>query len=113
MDWHHSRTTDLSLRLSGAALCGLAWLAIRTLLQQRLSLGMGPAAFALAGVGFLGASIGAMLLMIGHHIFDDVETSAQWRPPVSFAQTAEQIDARWPESARTMENICEAPEMAS
>lgn len=85
-DWHHQRRTDLALRLGGASLCGLSFLAIRTLAQFRspsLPAPPGVAAFALAAVGFLWASAGAALLTLGHHIFDEIEIGERWqqRPP--------------------------------
>ena len=80
--WHHRRTTDLGLRLGGVALCGVAWLAIRTLLHMRLapwSASPGLLALGLAALGFVGASAGAALLSIGHHIFDEVVIGERWR----------------------------------
>lgn len=81
-DWHHRRSTDLGLRLGGVALCGVSWLAIRTLVHTRLApwpASPGLMAFGLAAVGFICASAGAALLSIGHHIFDEIEIGERWR----------------------------------
>ena len=81
-DWHHRRSTDVGLRLGGAMLCGISWLAIRTFVHIRLATlpaSPGLLAFALATLGFICASAGSALLTIGHHIFDEVEVSERWR----------------------------------
>lgn len=81
-DWQYNKRTDIGLRLGGAGLLGLAWLAFRELAGLHLSAihsdpGVGP--LALAAVGFLCASLGAVLIVQGRHIFDRVEVSRRWR----------------------------------
>ncbi|WP_332819680.1 hypothetical protein [Sphingopyxis sp.] len=81
-DWYHDRRTDIGLRLGGAALCGLAWLAFRELAALHLSrihADPGAGALLLAAAGFLCASLGAVLITQGRHIFDSVEVSERWR----------------------------------
>lgn len=85
-DWHHDWKTDIGLRLCGTMSCGISYLAIHSLMALRLANGQLPEGvlpFFLAAVGFLCASAGAVLLSLGHHIFDQVEISERWRakPP--------------------------------
>ncbi len=69
--------TDLSLRASGVLSLAIAVTAIYTL--ARLHPAAGPLAFLLATIGFLCASAGAMLSVVGGHIHDPVRISARWR----------------------------------
>lgn len=81
--WHHDWRTDIGMRAGGVALCGAAWLAVRTLAHLRfpsLPASPGPLAFALAFAGFVTASAGTAMLALGHHLFDQVEVSERWRP---------------------------------
>lgn len=81
-DWYFNKRTDIGLRLGGAALWGLAWLAFRDLAGLHLSqthANPGVGALALAAAGFLCASLGAVLIAQGRHIFDRVEVSERWR----------------------------------
>jgi hypothetical protein len=80
--WHQKRAADIGLRSGGAALCSLSWLAFRTLFHLRLApwpAAPGSSAFALAAIGFLCASAGAALLVLGHHMFDEIELGERWR----------------------------------
>lgn len=81
-NWHHDWRIDAGLRLGGAALCGLSWLAIQGLAALHLAqahASAGGGAFALALAAFLCASPGAVLLFLGRHVFDQVSVSARWR----------------------------------
>ena len=69
--------TDLSLRAGGILSLAIAAIAIHTL--ARLQPQTGAFAFLLAIIGFLTASAGAMLAIVGHHIHDRVKVSARWR----------------------------------
>ncbi len=69
--------TDLSLRASGILSLAIAVTAIHTL--ARLHHPTGALAILLAAIGFLCASGGAMLMIVGHHIHDSVQVSARWR----------------------------------
>ncbi len=69
--------TDLSLRASGVLLLAIATTAIHTL--ARLYSAPGALAFLLATIGFVCASAGAMLLVVGGHIHDPVRISARWQ----------------------------------
>lgn len=79
---HQDRRTDIGLRLAGAALWGLAWLAARQLAALHLTQSHADPdmwAAALAAASFLCASLGAVLVSQGCHIFDRVEISERWR----------------------------------
>ncbi|QNQ07830.1 hypothetical protein [Sphingomonas alpina] len=83
----HGRIADTSLRAGGFALLGLAGLAIHALMALRagLSQGSSPWVFGLAMAGFIAASMGSALVVLGHHILDEVEVSERWierRPAV-------------------------------
>lgn len=85
-NWQHHRKTDIALRLCGAILCGLSYLAITALVAMRLADGQlpdGALPLLLAGAVFLCASAGSALLVLGHHIFDEIEISQHWQtlPP--------------------------------
>ena len=69
--------TDLSLRASGVLSLTIAVTAIHAL--ARLHPPTGAFAFLLATIGFLCASAGAMLVIVGRHIHDRVQVSARWR----------------------------------
>ncbi len=69
--------TDLSLRAGGILSLAIAFIAIHTL--ARLQPQTGALAFLLATIGFLCASAGAMLVIVGGHIHDRVQVSARWR----------------------------------
>ncbi len=69
--------TDLSLRASGLLSLAIAFTATYTL--ARLQLQTGALAFLLATIGFVCASAGAMLLVVGGHIHDPVRISARWQ----------------------------------
>lgn len=71
------RRTDFSLRVSGILSLAVAATAIHTLarLHQQTSV----LAFLLATIGFLCASVGAMLVIVGDHIHDRVQVSARWQ----------------------------------
>jgi len=80
-DWHHDWKTDIGLRLCGLTSCGVSYLAICGLMALRLpddQLPLTALPFLLAAIGFLCASAGVGLLVIGHHIFDKVEISQRW-----------------------------------
>lgn len=88
--WHRDWRTDLGLRGAGVILCAVAYLAIARLVAVCLpSRGgdilahgaavYGPATFALATIGFLGASAGSVLVLCGTDIFDEIVISARWR----------------------------------
>ncbi|MDO6415606.1 hypothetical protein Q4F19_14545 [Sphingomonas sp. BIUV-7] len=83
---YHERTTDFGIRLSGAALCGIAYWALRSLAHMHLTASPGWPAFALAALGFLCASLGSAFVMLGRHILDDVEISARWASSSTRAQ---------------------------
>lgn len=100
-DWHHDWKTDIGLRLCGTASCGISYLAIHSLMALRLGDGQVPEGvlpWFLATVGFLCASGGAMLLCLGHHIFDQVEISERWRTkPPAESPSAKSMRAADPE----------------
>ena len=69
--------TDLSLRASGVLSLAIAVIAIHTL--ARLHPETGPFVFLLGMTGFVCASAGAMLVVVGGHIHDPVRISARWQ----------------------------------
>lgn len=88
--WHRDWRIDLGLRGAGVILCAVAYLAFAQLAALCLpsrggeilahgSAMYGPATFALATIGFLGASAGSVLVLCGTHIFDEIVISARWR----------------------------------
>jgi hypothetical protein len=78
--WHRSRRADLGLRACGLGLCAVAYLAIARLVAvAQPPQSPGALAFALAAVGFLGASAGGAMALFGSHLFDEVEISARWQ----------------------------------
>ncbi|WP_230483065.1 hypothetical protein [Sphingomonas sp. Leaf21] len=78
--WHRSRRADWALRGGGLILWAIAYAAITHLCAAHPSaLSPGATALALATIGFLGASAGTALVMLGGHLFDEVEVSARWR----------------------------------
>lgn len=82
-NWHHERRADIGLRLAGAVLGGLSWLAVQRLAVLHLPASRadpGVGALLLAAAAFLCASLGAALTTQGRHIFDPVQVSERWRP---------------------------------
>jgi len=73
----HPFRTDLSLRAGGILSLAIATAAIHLL--ARLHQPTGALAFLLAATGFLCASGGAMLAILGRHIHDPVRISARWQ----------------------------------
>ncbi|MGH6614645.1 hypothetical protein [Sphingomonas sp.] len=86
-DWRHGRVADISLRAAGFTMLGLAGISIHALTALRAGLSQGsppPWVFGLAMIGFIGASFGSALVVLGRHIFDRVEISERWarRSPI-------------------------------
>ena len=78
--WYRSRRADFGLRASGLLLCGIAYAAVACLCAMRISpQTVGALACALAAIGFLGASAGSAMVLLGHHLFNQIEVSARWR----------------------------------
>ncbi|MDZ7281598.1 hypothetical protein KV697_03940 [Sphingomonas sanguinis] len=76
MTWPHG----LALRFLGVGLCVLAWRAIVHLIVTAGHGGRaGLVGYALATAGFLCASLGSALAILGEHVFDEVQVSARWR----------------------------------
>lgn len=95
-NWHHNWKTDIALRVCGAMSCGLSYLSIHALIDMRLADGTLPddaVPFILAASGFLCASVGATLLALGHHIFDEVVISPPWRNPFPAEDVSTTTDA--------------------
>jgi xanthosine utilization system XapX-like protein len=86
-DWRHNRVADTSVRAGGFAMLGLAGISVHALTALRAGLSQGappPWVFGLAMIGFIGASFGSALVVLGRHIFDRVEISERWarRSPI-------------------------------
>ncbi|MCC2975621.1 hypothetical protein LK533_02895 [Sphingomonas sp. PL-96] len=78
--WHRTRRADLGLRVLGLSLCGLSGAAIAQLCAMRV--GTGPSAvlpYALAALGYLGASAGSALALLGGRLFAPGAVSERWR----------------------------------
>lgn len=76
-----SRSTDIGLRVAGLPLLALSWFAIDALVAARAHAAGAPAdafSYGLAALGFVAGDLGAILLGLGGHIFDQVEISARW-----------------------------------
>ncbi|RVT93266.1 hypothetical protein [Sphingomonas crocodyli] len=71
---------DMGLRLGGAALvtAGVFALGRAEALEKLGPLHPGIEEYVLAAIGFLALSAGAMLLIMGIHIFDRVPLSSRW-----------------------------------
>ena len=78
--WHRSRGADIGLRASGLILCGIAYAAIVHLAAMHIASQSGdPIAIGLAAIGFLAASSGSAAIILGRHLFDEIEVSSRWR----------------------------------
>jgi hypothetical protein len=80
-DWAHKRT-DITLRAAGALSCATAYLAIHTLghlYNGAARAEPGVVVYLLAAIAFLCSSLGAALLVLGHHVLDRIEVSARWQ----------------------------------
>lgn len=76
--WKRSRKADTGLRLLGVVLCAVAYASISHLIALRPTASLaaaGPLAYALAAIGFLSASAGGALTLLGDHLFDEVQVS--------------------------------------
>lgn len=73
---------DLGLRVAGLCFLGIAALSIHVLMDiveqapQHLTT---PLELVLAAVGFLGASLGSILLFLGARVYDRVVIASRWR----------------------------------
>ncbi len=78
--WHRSRRADIVLRASGLLLCWVSYTAISRLITMHVPpQKAGVLAYGIAAVGFMAASAGSALTLLGHHLFDEIEVSARWR----------------------------------
>lgn len=80
MAWHRKNGANLLLRASGAMLLALSYLC-GDWLRARAAAGPidgDPLAFMLAAATFLSASGGSLLVILGTHIFDQVEVAFPW-----------------------------------
>ena len=78
--WHRSWKADLGIRAAGLLSSALAQAAIARLMTAHLHGAAGPRACCLAAIGFLCASAGAAMVLLGRHLFDRIEVSSRWRP---------------------------------
>lgn len=78
--WHRSRRVDIVLRAMGLLLCWVSYAAIARLVALHpLPEKAGVLAYGVAATGFIAASAGSALTLLGHHLFDEIEVSARWR----------------------------------
>lgn len=81
MPWYKKTIGSLMLRAVGVGLLAITYLAI-SLLRRRVTAGAvesDPLAYLLAAGAFISASGGALLTVLGTHIFDRVEVSGRWK----------------------------------
>lgn len=80
--WHRTWQADIGLRILGLACCGVAYVALTHLVAVAHPAPhhhAGPLAHLIAAIGFLAASAGSALALLGKHLFDRIEISARWR----------------------------------
>ena len=78
--WHRSRRADIVLRATGLLLCWVSYTVISRLVAMHVPpQKAGVLAYGIAAVGFMAASAGSALTILGHHLFDEIEVSARWR----------------------------------
>lgn len=78
---HHSLLSPLlsiAMRAGGVAALGLAWLCGHELWRYHAERQISAAAFLLALATFLIATLGSAMLIVGPHLFDQVEVSGRW-----------------------------------
>lgn len=78
--WHRSRRADIVLRATGLLLCWVSYAAVSRLVAMHVPpQKAGALAYGIAAIGFMAASAGSALTLLGHHLFDEIEVSARWR----------------------------------
>ena len=79
MEWHRRKYAGALLRAIGLVLLALAAMIGRRLFAAPdLQATVRPLAYLLGLLFFAGASSGAGLLLLGRHLFDQIELSARW-----------------------------------
>lgn len=78
--WHRSPRADIVLRATGLLLCWVSYTAIARLVAMHVPPQKNDVlGFGLAAIGFIAASTGSALTLLGDHLFDRIEVSARWR----------------------------------
>jgi hypothetical protein len=78
--WHQSWRADIGLRLSGILLGGVAYLALVRLIALPVAPHHADAlAYGLAAIGVVCTSAGSACVMLGRHLFDEIEVSSRWQ----------------------------------
>lgn len=79
MERWRTRRADRWLRLTGLVLLAVAGAALRWLyLLHVRPQSAGLLAYALGALAYVGASCGAALVILGRHLFDEMEVSSRW-----------------------------------
>jgi hypothetical protein len=82
--WHRTLKGDTGLRATGTALLAISYVCIRSVSHRHavdpVHWSTGIILYALTAMGFLSASLGSAMVLLGHHLFDRVEISERWRP---------------------------------
>lgn len=79
MEQWRTRRADRTLRLLGLVLLAVAGVALRWLYGLHVPpQSAGVLAYGLAAIGYMAASSGAALVMLGRHLFDEVAISPRW-----------------------------------
>ncbi len=85
MPWHQKTGASVLLRVAGAGILGIAYLAGASLRSRAIAgpVNGDPFAYLLAAATFICGSAGTVLAALGAHIFDRVVVSQRWRRPSS------------------------------
>jgi hypothetical protein len=75
----HCPFSGISIRAGGLASLGLSWLCGRELWLLHSTNVLSFLMFLLALMTFLAASAGSAMLIVGPHLFDEVEVADRWR----------------------------------
>ncbi len=79
MERWRTRRADRALRFSGLVLLAVAGAALRWLYALHVPpQSAGLLAYGLGAVGYMAASSGTALVMLGRHLFDEVAVSPRW-----------------------------------
>jgi hypothetical protein len=77
--WYRAHRADWALRATGLVLCSLAYAAFGHLMALHIGAhSAGLLAYGLAASGFLCASAGSALAILGSRLFERIDVGARW-----------------------------------
>jgi hypothetical protein len=77
--WYRAHRVDWALRATGLVLCSLAYAAFVHLMALHIGAhSAGLLAYGLAASGFLCASAGSALAILGSRLFERIDVGARW-----------------------------------